>query len=186
MGLNRRPKPGLVAAALVAITAGAALPAVTADAQRGHRGDRGHYNDGCKEGTRGTVCIGRTTHEFWFKGSPTRGLLAAFRDCGYDAWIEDGCIYVSYHGHRPRFSIRAPGYSFGVSYRRGCVVISPRCLAPPPRRTIRYRVRDSWGGRDYCPPPRYREHRGPRWGWNVSWNWGHRPYHGWHQPRRCR
>lgn len=190
MGLSSqhwaRCRSGLVAAAMVALTAGATLPAVSADAQRGQRG---YHNDG----VRGSLCIGRNTHEFWFSGSPSHSILAAFRQCGYDAWIDRGCIHVRYHGHRPRFTLRAPGYSFGVHYSRGCVIITPKCLAPPPKKNIRYRVRDTWG-HDYHPPRRSHGHRGyhhgPRWGWNVRWSWGHRPHYpkhrGWDRPRRCR
>lgn len=186
MELKRAPTPRLVAAAIALLAAGAALPAATAEAQRSHRGERGDHYDTPRNSTRGTVCIGRTTHEFWFDGSPTHCLLAAFRECGYDAWIKDGCIYVRYHGHRPRFSIRAPGYSFSVTYGRGCVVISPQCLAPPPVTAVRFEVRGSWGGLDVCPPPRFRGHHGPRFGWN----WGHppryRPHDSWQRRRGCR
>jgi hypothetical protein len=188
MGRIRSRKPGLLAAAMVALAAGATLPAVTADAQRGHRGDRAGHHDS----KRGTVCIGRDSHEFWFGGSPTHGILNAFRHCGYHAWISKGSIHVRYHGHRPRFSISAPGYSFGVSYGRGCVIITPKCLAPPPK-NVRYRVRDSWGYDDHRPHRwhgsrgHFRGSWGHRRGWNVHWGWGYHPKHrGWHQPRRCR
>lgn len=189
MGLIRNRKSGMLAAAAVALTVGAALPAATVDAQRGGGGYHGDRYDG----HRGSLCIGRNTHEFYFSDSPKHGILGAFHACGYDAWISKGSIYVRYHGHRPRFTLRAPGYSFGVSYRRGCLVITPKCLAPPPKKTIRYRVRDTWG-HDYHPPRRWHGHRGyhhgPRWGWNVNWSWGHKPHYpkhrGWHKPRRCR
>ncbi len=177
-------RSGVLAAAIVTLAAGAAMPAATADAQRGSGGERGHYD----EGGWGTLCIGRSTHEFSFAGSPACGIVDAFRSCGYDAWISKGSIVVRYHGHRPRFTLRVPGYSFGVRYDRGCVVITPKCLAPPPRATIRYRVRDTWGSGDACPPPRHAP--GPRWGWQVQWSWGHQanaPKHrGWYGSGHCR
>ncbi|MEL6497454.1 MAG: hypothetical protein AAF937_00095 [Planctomycetota bacterium] len=180
---------GAFLAVATAVVAGATLPAASADGQRAGRG----YDHG---GVRGSLCIGRDTHEFWFDDSPTHGILASFRKCGYDAWLDRGDIYVRYHGHRPRFTLRAKGFSFGVRYARGCVVISPKCLAPPPKKHIRYRVRDSWG-HDACPPRqtfRHRGHRGHRYGpridWNVRWGWGHRSHfskhRGWRHSRRCR
>lgn len=197
-----RPRGGLIAAGFLALAAGAALPAFDAQAQRGRHGDdRAHHRDG----TRGTITLGGRHGAFWFHDDPCHSLVSYFSDCGYDAWVDEGRVFVRCDRGRVRLSVRASGYSFTVRYVDDCVIITPRCHAPAVvkvERRVYPSTHITWSSGRWCPPPpppRCRPAiRGPRWGITFRTgpsyggrHWGYdrdhrRGHHRERRSRRCR